>query len=223
MSDDITPQQVSAPLHKTGHDAQKSIGPTIPANPLMTHVHAAEDHQGENSIATVHVTSEAVATFEMTPPHAVRVNTAAYEKSRKYLIDTQDKPCVVCGVRKSTLLDATQNRFGTTELETHHFPIERSLLHACDPDKIHHAFPEVIDKETLEAFVDSPRNLIVLCDIHHRSLEQGIHHLLVQDYAILPYLLDNYQIVATAQDKAVVQQKDQAIEDTENQRSNTNL
>lgn len=213
MSDNATPQQLGEALGKNGSVPAKRKGAALPENILLKRRdHLDADHDGSPTLATVHVTTESVAVYEMTPPHAPRVQTPAYVKSRKYLIETQDKPCVVCGVRKSTLGDPTANKFGATELETHHYPIERSLADACDPAKIHLAYPEVIDRETLEAFLDSPRNLIVLCSTHHRSLEQGIHHLLVQDYAVLPYLYDNYQITASAKSKSVIVSQDDAAE-----------
>lgn len=162
-------------------------------------------------LSHVHITDEAVATFELTPPHDKRVETPAYKKAHDYLINKQDRPCGVCGVRKSTLGDPTQNLLGSTQLESHHYPIERSLVDACDPDKVHKSFPQVIDRATLLAFVDSPANLIVLCDICHRSKERGIHHLLTQDFAVQPYLYDGYSVVASAQDKAALEQADDAI------------
>jgi hypothetical protein len=33
-------------------------------------------------------------------------------------------------------------------------------------------------------------------------MEQGIHHLLAQDFAVLPYLWEHYQIVARSYDAA---------------------
>jgi hypothetical protein len=172
--------------------------------------------QGSSSVLShVHVTQETVPTLELTPPHPPRVDTPAYRKSHDYLINTCDKPCVVCGVRKSTL-NTAENRFSAKSVETHHYPIERSLLRACDPAKVHLQYPEVIDDATLEAFVDSPRNLLVLCDQCHRSPLRGIHHLLTQDFAILPFLYDGYQIVALPQNKEAAIATDDAIEKEHN-------
>ena len=163
-------------------------------------------------LSRVHMTKEEVASIEMTPPHAPRVETEAYRKSHHYLVVTQDKPCQICGVRQSTLADPARNPFGAKAMETHHYPIERSLVDACDPTKVHQAYPEVIDEPTLLAFVDSPRNLVVLCDVHHRSLRLGIHHLLTQDFVILPFLYDHYQISATPADAASIERSDDQIE-----------
>jgi hypothetical protein len=160
----------------------------------------------------VHITPETVATYEMTPPHAPRVETEAYRKAHHFLIEEMDNPCDVCGVSKSTLADPERNPFGATAMETHHYPIERSLMNACDIKKVHKHYPQVIDQETFESFIDSPANLIVLCNVHHRSVTQGIHHLLTQDFVVLRYLKDGYQIVATEKEKDAILQKDEEIE-----------
>lgn len=162
-------------------------------NPLPDH---SSDHAGNTKLTVVHITQDTVANFELTPPHPPRTSTALYLKSHADLVFMKDMPCVVCGVRNSTLKNSAENRFNATCLETHHYPIERSLLHACDPLKMNRVFSQVTDRTSLELFVDSEQNLIVLCDVHHRSIEQGIHHLLAQDFAVLPYLWDHYQIVA---------------------------
>lgn len=220
--DNQTPQQLNTALQKDGSAPSKKKGKTTVNVLAERQKHVATDHVGEGSVSKVHVTAESVVVYEMTPPHLPRTQTPMYVKSHKYLVETQDKPCVVCGVRNSTLSDAAQNKFGASTLETHHYPVERSLLEACDPNKVHLAFPEVIDQETLEAFVDSPRNLIVLCDVHHRSVQQGIHHLLVQDYAILPFLYDNYQIVASANTKAQTQENDDEVERSNGEENSPN-
>lgn len=163
-------------------------------------------------ISHVHETILVEPCYEMTPPHPPREETPQYRKAHIYLVHTQDSPCRVCGVRQSTIGDSTQNPYGAKDIETHHYPIERSLADACDPHKVHKMFPQVIDQETLTAFIDSPANLIVLCDVCHRSPERGIHHLLVQDWAILPFLFDGYQIVASARDFKEAEQRDEGIE-----------
>lgn len=155
-------------------------------------------------LSRVHATSEGVASVEMTPPHPPREETPEYARSHHHLVFTLDTPCAMCGVRHSTLEDSKENPFGAKALETHHYPIERSLLDACDPAKIGVVFPQVKDQETLEAFVDSEHNLMVLCDIHHRHPLHGIHHLTPQDFFVQPFLWEGYQVVATEEDEAKV-------------------
>ena len=159
----------------------------------------------------VHETHEGVATIELSPPHAPREDTPAYKKAHHQLVSVEDQPCFVCGVRQSTLSDSTQNRYGSSALETHHRVVELSLLNACDWRKIAADFPEVKGPEDLETWVNSPANLIVLCDIHHRHPERGIHHLTESDFLAQKYLLDGYQVAARAQDAAQVLAKDEQL------------
>ena len=148
----------------------------------------------------VHATTFAVAEVEMTPPHPPREETPIYARTHHHLVYTQDTPCAICGVRNSTLHIPAENPFKAEAIETHHYPIERSLLMACDLRKVHVIFPQVKDHASLEAFVDSEENMMVLCDIHHRHPHYGIHHILAQDFFIQPFLFGGYQVVAEAGD-----------------------
>ncbi len=164
-----------------------------------------------STVDQVHLTTESVANVEATPPHPPREDTPEYRRAHEFLVRQQNRPCFVCGVRNSTLDDPKANPLHATAIETHHYPIERSLLDACDPVKVHQEFPQVYDRTTLAAFVDSPANLLVLCDICHRDRYLGIHHLLTADWAIRPYLLDGYQVATDKAAAATVEAKDAAI------------
>ena len=175
----------------------------------------SQDSQDSSSkLSQVHITPVAIATIELTPPHAPREDTPEYRQSHHHLTIVLDMPCQICGVRNSTLKDPVQNPFGATALESHHYPIERSLVDACDPVKVGRKFPQVTDRASLNMFVDSEANLIVLCDVHHRSIQFGIHHLSTQDFFIQPFLIDGYRVVATQQDVAQLQAEDEKIEVT---------
>ncbi len=163
----------------------------------------------------VHETSEAVETIELTPAHPPREETPIYRATHHKLVVEEDTPCIVCGVKNSTLDDPKQNPFGAKALETHHFPIERSLLEACDWQKVkeHFGFAAFHLKgpEDLEAFVDSEDNMMVVCDIHHRSKQYGIHHLLAQDWFIQPFLREGYRIAASKEEAAAIERADEAL------------
>lgn len=163
-------------------------------------------------LAHVHVTHESVATEELTPPHPPRVETPEYARAHRFLVHEKKAPCEICGVTIDTLGDPAHNPYGATAIETHHYPIERSLVDACDPVKVHRDFPQVYDRATLLAFVDTPANLKVLCSVCHRSPEHGIHHLLPQDWIIQRYLLDGYQVAATLADVATALAHDEQVE-----------
>ena len=174
---------------------------------------SGEDGETETTeiLSRVHATTEGIAGVEMTPPHPPREETPEYVKAHHHLVYELDEPCAMCGVKRSTLKDPAQNPFGATALETHHYPIERSLLDACDFAKVGLVFPQVKDLVTLNSFVDSEHNLMVLCDIHHRHPLHGIHHLTPQDFFVQPFLLAGYQVVATQQDEATALAADEAL------------
>lgn len=159
-----------------------------------------------------HMTHEGVENCEYTPPHPPRTETPAYHKAHTFLIHEKKAPCVSCGVNIDTLANTTINLLGSTQMESHHYPIERSLMDACDPIKVHRDFPVVYDAATLAVFVDSPANLIVLCDVCHRSTEHGIHHLLTQDWIIQKYLYTGYIVAGSAAGAAAILAQDEHIE-----------
>ena len=163
------------------------------------------------TLAHVHVTHDAVAALEETPPHPPREETPEYARAHHFLVYTKNSPCEICGVTRRTLGNPKRNPFGATAIETHHWPIERSLMDACDPRRVHRDFPQVYDRATLAAFVDSPANLKVLCSACHRSPEHGIHHLLSQDWVIQKYLYPGYRVAASRKDAAAAQSADEQI------------
>jgi hypothetical protein len=177
--------------------AKKPKTTTAPAVPAAT--------------AAVHETQESMATVTMTPPHPPREETPEYKAAHDFLIHQKKAACEVCGVTIDTLGDPKANPFGATAMESHHFPIERSLVDACDPAKVHADFPVVYDRRTLIVFVDSPANLKVLCDVHHRSPEHGIHHLTHADWTVQKYLYEGYLIAALVKDAAAALAQDEQI------------
>jgi hypothetical protein len=165
-------------------------------------------------IAVVHETHESGASITLTPGHPPRRETAAFEKTRHFLIEVKQQGCYICGITHDDIQsgDPTRNPLGAKFMEAHHDPVEWSICDAVDPLKVHRDFPQVFDRETLEQFLDSPANMRVCCDIHHVSVERGIHHILYPEWIVQRYLLDGYQIEATAKDAAAVEAKDEQIE-----------
>jgi hypothetical protein len=139
---------------------------------------------------------------EFFPPHPPRKDTAEYRATHKLLVHTLDGACADCGVRTSTLGEPTLNPHGAQQLETHHHPIQRELTDAVDPLKVGKDYPEVVDRRTLMLFVDSPKNMLVLCDVDHRSPSRGIHHTNASMQAVKRYLLDGYVLADTAAHEA---------------------
>jgi hypothetical protein len=124
------------------------------------------------------------------PAHDKRTESPKYAAAHKDLVVTKDLPCLVCGVRKSTLKNKSKNPHGAKQLETHHHIVEWALANAIDPGKFNNSirpnlaaknkdnplYAREMTSEEVRDWVDhSPDNLWVLCDIHHRHTYVGIH------------------------------------------------
>jgi hypothetical protein len=142
----------------------------------------------------VHTTAdeETKGLLEFYPPHPPRESTPEYNATHKLLTHTLDMPCRDCGVRLSTIGDPTKNPLGAKDLETHHWPLQREFADAIDPVKVQKEYPEVTDRKSLNNFIDSPKNMLVLCDIDHRSKTRGIHHIGDALEACKRFVLDGY-------------------------------
>lgn len=134
----------------------------------------------------------------MYPPHPPRVASALYARTHHELVVVQDRPCVVCGVRNSTLADPTANPDRAKTLETHHDLIEWAGANEIDWDKLAADHPDLpnlvalakafhahvtangsfdgtLDPAIVTAFVDSDEQMLVICDVHHRGPNRGKH------------------------------------------------
>jgi hypothetical protein len=122
------------------------------------------------------------------PAHDHRTESPGYAKAHHHLAIELDLPCLVCGVRNSTLKDPTVNKVGARDMETHHHIVEWALQNAIDLDKFNgriwpalrarHAgkYDLPFTQQSMLDFIDhSEDNLWVLCDVHHRHSLVGIH------------------------------------------------
>lgn len=133
------------------------------------------------------------------PAHPPRTASALYTQTHHRLVALEDRPCVVCGVRNSTLMDPRHNKVDAKAIETHHALIEWAGANAIDWDKLAADHPELtslvalagayhahllanggafsgtLDPAIVTAFVDSPDQMLVICDQHHRSAGKGVH------------------------------------------------
>jgi len=101
--------------------------------------------------------------LEFYPPHPPRTSTPEYNATHVLLTHTLNMPCRDCGVRHTTLADPIANPLGAKDLETHHWPLQREFADAIDPMKVNKEYPEVTDRDSLNKFIDSPKNMLVLC------------------------------------------------------------
>lgn len=148
---------------------------------------------------------------EFYPPHPPRADTKEYRETHKLLVYTLDQPCRDCGVRHSTLGDPAQNPLGAKQMETHHWPLQREFADALDPAKVHKEYPQVTDRRSLIMFIDSPANMLCLCDVDHRSKSRGIHHIGEALEACKRFLLDGYVIADLKTNEAADLAEDAAV------------
>lgn len=122
------------------------------------------------------------------PAHAKRVETTEYKKIHNKLTRELDLPCLVCGVKNSTLTDPTENKYKSKQMETHHHVIEWAAANSIDVNKFNKiilphlkqlhplTYPGPLTEQEMLDWIDhSPHNLWVLCDVHHRKSRYGIH------------------------------------------------
>lgn len=133
----------------------------------------------------------------MYPEHQARKASAEYRKVHDHLVNVLDEACWVCGVRKSTLRDPVLNLHASTQIETHHYHVEWALANAVDPAKLIKDFPEM--KESTDAalreWLDSESQMLVLCDVCHRSPYYGIHSITYPAWVSQRWLLAGYDLV----------------------------
>lgn len=126
----------------------------------------------------------------------------------------QKIPCWRCGVTYALLLPkgfspTKENPLASYQLEAHHSDLEFSLINAVDVekwwssstrddpgfmvesfsqiDKWLHRHPEMAKKDhedLFQAYMESEGNLMQLCDVCHRSKDQGIHHIPYPDWRV---------------------------------------
>jgi len=149
------------------------------------------------------------------PAHAPRTATAAYRRAHHQLVVARDLPCLVCGVRQSTLHDPAANPHGATAMETRHHVVEWALTNAIDLAKFnarivaaHRArrpddpkYARDFTQAEMEAWIDhDPDNLWVLCDRCHRSPQRGIHALTYPIWTAQDLVRDGYELTSRSVD-----------------------
>lgn len=184
---------------------------------------SSTSENGSETLAHVHETHEEIASIELSPPHPPREETPAYKAAHEHLLFVRDEPCWICGVRHSDLQDETRrgdlhvNPYGAKQMESHHFPIERSLVDAVDRTRLAKDYPSVLLFETLEEWADTEHNLVAVCDQCHRGMGVSFHHALFQDLMAKKYAKraasgEAYEVAATPEDAAASEARDEAIE-----------
>lgn len=128
-----------------------------------------------SNVTQTHEQKETLTVDVYIPGHEPRTTTSLFSKSRKILLESQDR-CYICG--------DTAEQAGSP-LEAHHHPIERSFAEMIDWSEgslIRKDFPHFdwtnFDENDPYKFVDDMTvNGLILCKTHHTGKNTGIHDL----------------------------------------------
>lgn len=166
------------------------------------------DHAANYHIVKQHMQHHTFEELEFYPDHDERHETPEYKKIHKKLVYDLDLPCLICGVKNSTLKNPDENPFGAKRMETHHHVVEWALQNAVDVTKFNkilrphlaHRHPDKPEyqkdftKEQIRAWVDhSEDNLWVLCDVHHRAKYLGIHEITFPIWSPMDLFRDDFE------------------------------
>lgn len=161
-------------------------------------------------VSKVHAVSRLLKEIVDYPGHVKRKSSPEYRKAHDYLVKKKDLPCLVCGVRDSTLRDPKQNPFGARHMETHHHIIEWALANAIDLKKFnervvrqlrakrHHdpIYDKDFTQRQLLEWVDHHHdNLWVLCNVHHRAARLGIHEITFPIWGPQDLVRDDFEYI----------------------------
>lgn len=164
----------------------------------------------------VHTNRRMLDEIAFYPAHDPRQETPEYKAVHKKLAIDQDLPCLICGVKNSTLKNAAQNPYGAKQMETHHYVVEWALANAIDVNKFNNILlPHLRSKHSdkaqykqdftaaqVSAWVDHDEdNLWVLCDVHHRAKYFGIHEITYPIWGPVNMLRDDFEAYVRDQTK----------------------
>lgn len=119
------------------------------------------------------------------PGHAHREGDPHYRAFEAYRRKLEGTPAWVCrvGAHLGDFSECDHDR----PLELHHAVIEFALANAVELSAIQQDFPDVQTEEALASFVESDRNLMVLCAFHHRG-HAGVHTASYADWEASLYI-----------------------------------
>ncbi len=165
-----------------------------------------------SGISGVHEVARRLQEQVFYPAHDARTESPAYAKAHHHLVVELDLPCLVCGVKNSTLKDTTQNKVSARDMETHHHVVEWALQNAIDLGKFNTRiwpalqgrhpgkYPAPFTQQEMLDFIDhSEDNLWVLCDVHHRHSLVGIHSITAPIWGAQDLVRDDFEYIPVAQ------------------------
>jgi hypothetical protein len=93
----------------------------------------------QKQVNRIHKNPRLLKEIAFYPEHDKRRETQEYKAVHKKLTQELDLPCLICGIRNSTLKDKQKNPYGARQMETHHHIIEWALANAVSGEKFNWA------------------------------------------------------------------------------------
>lgn len=122
----------------------------------------------EEKIVKSHRSEKVIHEVVIYPDHVERKESEEFRKSKERLKEDGHYKCWVCGC--------------TDHLEAHHYACEWALVEDVDFDKLKafveewdpYGYGKLLRNKPIES-ADDIRNMLVICERHHRHPEEGIH------------------------------------------------
>jgi len=135
------------------------------------------------ALVNAHAVSRTLHETVYTPTHPQRGSSSSEFQASKDALEKESPTCYICG--------RTAEQSGAP-LEAHHVPLEWSLKNSADLAKILIDYPQA---GSLEKFLDSVDNLLLLCAKCHRSPLYGVHMITMPAWIAQKYQIDGWDLV----------------------------
>lgn len=142
------------------------------------------------------------------PPHGPRNSDPHYkvfEAAKHHLVHVLGVGCWIGGATLAQIqagLAAGHRCTGATQLEAHHAVAEFAGLNEIDWQKVAKDFPQVgihSDEDFLN-FAESEGGLTIICDVHHRHPNHGIHMVTYPAWLLDRYARDEWEFLPEGKD-----------------------
>ncbi len=155
-------------------------------------------------MSDAHIQKRTLVEAAAYPPHGPRASDphyAIFHAARTHLIDVLGVGCWLGGATKAQIvagLPTTHRCYGAVQLEAHHEVAEFAGLTEIDWAKVADDFPQagITSDEDFLRFAESEGGLSIICDLHHRHAQRGIHAITYPVWKLDRYAQDGWEFLA---------------------------
>lgn len=164
-------------------------------------VQHGDEARSAAQVPQAHYLSRTLREVVAYPPHGPRNSDPqheVFEAARKHLINDLGVGCWIGGATLTQIkagLPQGHRCAGAKQLEAHHAVAEFAGLSEIDWQKVARDFPQagIHSDEDFLRFANSEGGLMILCDIHHRAAERGIHSITYPAWLLDRYADDSWE------------------------------